>query len=311
MLTTLLVGYYLHQFTVPAPSVHRQDLSKQYIRSVHPAGNLTVETHSPRSGSVAPGSQRLEMLRLRITADCSADVPIQTISVQRRGLGANADIQSLHVSHRGSRISRERDITNKDGSVDLQLRNFTITACDSEDILVLANYSPDASPAGEHRIELRNVDAGKSQVRIDHTAGNFAPLQRTASRTVGQIGLEYLRLTKPVRYGSKQLLSRFTLGADGVNNHNVTQITLTNNGSATNEDLQNLYIEFRSRRISSYARTLKRDKAVFTFDPPIRLNKNQTLKFGLRADVRASRSRTIQFIVEEPSDIISSPIRRR
>lgn len=311
MLSSLLLSYYLHQFTVPASSVHRQDLSKQYIRSVHPAGNLTVETHSPRSGSIAPGSQRIQMIGLRMTADCTSDVPVHSISVQRRGLGANADIDSLYVSHRGARISREQDIARKDGSVQLRLRNFKIAACDSQDLAIVANYSSNASPAGEHRIELRGVDAGKSFVRIERSSGNFTTPSRTASQSVGQVSVEYLRLTKPVRYGSKQLVSRFTLEADNKDDHSISAITMTNNGSATNEDLQNLYIEFRSRRISTYASSLVGDKAVFTFDPPIHLKKNQTLKFGLRADVRASRSRTIQFVVEEPSDIISNPIRRR
>lgn len=311
MLTTLLLSYYLHQFTVPAPVVHRVDNSSQYIRSVHPAGNLVVEMHSPRSGSVAPGSQRIEMLRLRITADCISDVEIESISVQRRGLGANNDIAALYVSHRGTRISREREISRRDGSVDLSFRNFMISACDSEDLSIVANYASTASPAGEHRIELRKIDAGNSHVRIEKVSGNFSQIQRTATRSVGQIAVDYLRVSKPVRFGSKQLLSRFTLEADSRDSHLIKTITFTNNGSATNEDLQNLYIEFRSRRISSVARYLKNDRAVFTFDPPLQISKNQKLKFGLRADVRASRSRTIQLVIEEPSDIISEPYSSR
>jgi len=307
----MLIGYYLQQFIVPSQSVHRVDLSKQYIQSVHPIGNLIVETYSPRSGSVAPGSQRIEMLSLKVTADCSSSVSINTISVQRRGLGTNEDIESLYVTHRGARISRERSIAQRDGSVDLQLRNFSIAACDSEDIAIVANYAADASPAGEHRIELRSIDAGGSAVRIEKSSGNFITIQRTASRSVGQVSLDYLRLTQSVHYGSRQLLSRFTLAADSTDDHSISAITFTNNGSATNDDLQNLYVEFRSRRISSYARSLSGDKVVFTFDPPVQLEASQTLKFGVRGDVRANRSRTIQFIVEEPSDIITTPMRSR
>lgn len=302
MFASFLIGYYLHQFTVPSTSV---------LRSVQPAGNVIVEAFSPRSGSVAPGSQRIEMLTLQITADCTSAVSINTISVQRRGLGANEDIESLYITKGTSRISRERSIAQRDGSVDLQLRDFSIPACETVELSVVANYSEDASPAGEHRIELRSIDAGKSTVRIERSTRNVKATQRTASQTVGQVSVEYLRLTQSVRYGSRQLLSRFTLEADNRDDHNISAMTFTNNGSATDQDIRNLYIEFRSRRISSYARSLDGDKVVFTFNPPIQLQANQTLKFGLRGDVQASRSRTIQFIVEEPSDIISTPARTR
>ena len=41
----------------------------------------------------------------------------------------------------------------------------------------------------------------------------------------------------------------------------------------------------------------------FVLSPPLILKKNQTRLLELKADVRASRSRTIQLIIEEPGDI--------
>ena len=308
MLSSVLVAYFLHQFSLPVNPPHRADQSPRHIQSVHPRGHLTVEAESAGSASVPPGAQRVEMLRLKLRADCSGDITMNTISVQRRGLGANSDIKAIYAVHRGKRISRARSIARRDGSVDLNIRGFRLVACESEDVIVLADFSENASPAGEHRFELRGIEAGGSTVRIDHRVGNFTQARRTAGPAVGQISLDYLNLIRRVRFGERQMVSRFTLKADNRDDHSLKAITFTNNGSASDTDLQNLYIDFRNRRVSRLVSQMRGDSVRIEFDPPFVIKKNQKLKFALRADVRASRSRTIQFVVEEEGDLEATPI---
>lgn len=307
LVTSLILAYYLQQFSQPTSLPHRADQSPRYIQSVHPRGSLTVAAQSQGSASVPPGAQRVEMLTLRMTASCSGDVRIQTISVQRRGLGANTDIKSIYALHRGSRITRSRAIARKDGSVDLNVRAFRIPACESEDIVILADFSPTASAAGEHRLELQGIDTAGSTVRIEQHIAAPSAARRTTGRAVGQISVDYRPLTRRVRFGSRQIVSRFTLQADNKDDHLLKAITFTNNGSATDEDLKNLYIGFRNRRISTVASNLNGDSARMEFDPPFLLQKNQKLNFALHADVNASRSRTIQFIIEEEGDLEAIP----
>ncbi len=308
MLTSIIIAYYLQQFSQPISLPHRTDQSPRHIQSVHPRGRLTVEADAAGSVSVPPGAQRVEMLRLILTADCSGDVNINTISVQRRGLGANSDIMSVYVVQRGRRITRARSIARKDGSVDLNVRRFRIPACQVEEVTILADFSPDASLAGEHRFALRAIEAAGSTVRINQRIAARATARRTSGRAVGQIAVEYLRLTRRVRFGARQIVSRFTLQADSRDNHLVRAITFTNNGSASEADLQNLYIGFRNRRISTLIPQMRGDTVRIEFDPPFFLKKNHKLKFSLRADVRASRSHTIQFVVEEPADVEATPV---
>lgn len=311
MLSTVLLAYYIHQFSQPISLPHRTDQSPRYIQSVHPRGALTVEAEAPKSASVPPGAQRVEMLRLRLEADCSGDVEIDTISVQRRGLGENGDIESVYAVHRGQRVSRARSIGRRDGSVDLNLRGFVLPACEEEDMLILVDFSPNAALAGEHTFALRGISAGGSTVRIEHRVGDFTRTRSsTSGRSVGRISVDYLNINRRVRFGQRQLVQRFTLEADNEDDHLLQAITFTNNGSASDTDMQNLYIDFRNRRISTLAKSLNGDTVRLEFDPPFRLEKNQKLKFGLRADVRASRSRTIQFIIEEESDLEATPCTR-
>ena len=310
MISSLLLSYYLHQFTVPASSVHREDRSQEYIQSVEPEGNIIVEVQSTPSQSVPPGSQRIAMMQLHLSSDCSADVPVYSISLQRRGMGSNADIDSLYVIHRGVRIPRERSISNRDGSVELRLQDFKIPACTAQDLIIAANFSADASPTGQHRLELASIDAGNSSVRIAKSATTM-PSISTGTNPVGQIAVEYLSISKSIHYGSRQQIARFRLEADAEDDHEIQSITFTNKGSARDTDVQNVYVEFRNRQISSRVVHLDGNKATLLFDPPIVLQKRQKLSFGLRADIRASRSRTLQFLIEEPSDIISTVARSR
>lgn len=311
MLSSILVSYFIQQFQQPVTMPFRQDRSVEHVRTVEQRGSLTIDASAAPAGSVPPGAQRVEMLRLRVTASCADDVPINTLTVQRRGLGANSDIEAVYAIHRGVRISQARSISRRDGLIDLNVRRLYLPACETEDIIIYADFSPDAAIAGEHRIELKGVDAGKATVRIDHRAGDFTRTRSTTGAPVGQISVEYLDINQRVHYGSRQRISRFTLTADNRDDHLVHAITFTNNGSASNDDLQDLYIEFRNRSVSTVAPEMIGDKVRLEFNPPFALPKNHTLKFGLRADVRASRSRTIQFVIEEPADIEAAPDRGR
>ena len=308
MLSTLLVSYYLQQFRYPAGEAYRPSRTAEHIRTVEQRGRLTVESSSVEAGTVPPGAQRVEMLQLRLSADCTGNVPIDTITVQRRGLGFGSDIKAVYAMHRGQRISTARAIEQGDGLVDLTVRDFTVTRCTAEDVAIYADFAVDASAAGEHTFELKGIDAGKSTVRIEERSGNFLrPIRTVSGRVIGTLSVEYLDLTERVRFGERQTVARFTLTADNYDDQLVSAITFTNQGSASNADLENLYVDFRNRIKSLVAPSMRGDAVRIVFDPPLMIRKNQTLKFGLRADVRASRSRTIQFIVEEEGDIEAVP----
>lgn len=307
MLSSILVSYFIHQFQQPVQMPFRQDQTVEYIRTVEQRGALTVKTSSARAGSVPPGSQRIEMLRLQLQVSCADDVQLNTITVQRRGLGANTDIAALYAIHRGSRISIAREISRKDGLVDLNVRRLTLKACETEEIYIYADFASDAAVAGEHSIVLKGIDAGKATVRIDEQQGQFIRPKTTSGRPVGQLSVDYRSINERVSYGTRQRISRFTLSADNKDDHLVHAITFTNNGSASDEDLQNIFVEFRNRKVSTVASSLTGDRVRLTFTPPLEIAKNNTLLFSIRADIMASRSRTIQLLIEEPSDIEAEP----
>lgn len=309
LLESLLTAYFYHQFAQPRFGEYRAVSEPKYIERTHPRSKLHARAFESARGSIAPGMQRVEMLRIELEADCVGNATVQSIHVQRRGLGANSDIDALYVLHRGRRISTARTVSKKDGTVDLNVRSLIVPACQTEEVVIYADFSENASPASQHSIVLRGVDAGGAPVAT--TKSSRKRVRNVAGPIRGVVSVEYLRVSKRVHYGANQRIARFRLQADGESDHAVSAITFTNNGSASDADLQNVYVDFRGRPRSSVAPVMEDDQVTLFFDPPVRLEKNQKLQFSVRADVRASRSRTIQFIVEEPSDIVATPIRGR
>lgn len=309
MLEAVLIGYFIEQFSVPKTFDPPVQTKFNYRQLVYPEGDITVNAQAKRINSVPRGSQGVSMLNLSASASCDASVTLNSLTVQRKGLGANQDIEQLYVTHLGQRISSARPISQGNGRATFNLRRFQVPACTEQVLEVLADFSVDAAITGQHQLELISVEADNATVRIDRR--QVDPVFQTVPARVGRISVEYLDVNERVRYGSRQRVARFTLEADNESDHMISSIQFTNNGSASDDDLQNLYVEFRNRRVSDIAPAMIGDTVIIPFTPPLLLSKNQTLKFSVRADVRASRSRTIQLLIEEPSDITAEPYRNR
>lgn len=307
MLTSALVAFYLWQIYTP-PSQTRVPQPPADFRLIeHRRGTLVVTPQPVHDGSVPPGAQRVPMLRLSMTASCEADVSVDALHVVRKGLGSVADVDAVYVMENSLRLTAPLRIGNRSGTVDFSLRSFTVPACGTKEIVLYANFSQDAEAAGEHRFEL----AGEAVESLNADVHVRAPLTHfsveTTGTPVGRVTAEYLKPTQSINYGARQTVGRFSLMADGKADEAVSAITFHNDGSARGNDLQNIYAEFRSDRITSIARSMNGSSVRLSFDPPLMIKKNQKIVIALRADVRTGYSRTIRFLIEEPSDIEATP----
>lgn len=304
MVSSVLVAYYLWQIRALQTTTPRVPTQSRYEQTVLPTGDLTVTEESPEGMTVPPGASRVPMLKLRMTASCDAMIHVSGVHVQRKGLGATEDIEGVYLIHRGDRISQARTV-NRNGSVDFSIRDLIIPKCDTEEVVVYADFSPTASAAGEHRFELsaEGVTTENATVRIDHRRGRY--VLQTAGRAVGQVAVNFLQLTESIRYGTRRAVARFTLSADNRDDQNIRAITFTNDGSASDDDLRNVYVEMRDRIVSEITPSMSGDRVRITFDPPLFLKRSQTISLKLRADVRVGYSRTIGFTVEAEADVES------
>ncbi|MFH1444785.1 MAG: hypothetical protein ABIG34_05385 [Candidatus Peregrinibacteria bacterium] len=274
--------------------------------------SLSVQIVEQPAASVPTGAQRVEMIVLNLSASCSGGVAMHGVTVTHRGLGAIRDISSVYAMSDGVRVSRARALSSRDGTVTLTFRPAVVVpACGVRHLSIMANFSADASRAGEHRITLSgpgDIDAQNASVSL--TSASRAPVRRTVGVNQGSVDVAFLPLLSRVRYGTHRTVARLRLTAEEYDQA-IDALTLTNDGSARAADLQNLTLETSRGEVLARLSSLEDDRAPFVFSTPFIMKRGQMFLLTVRADVLASRRRTIGFMLEEPSDLVTRRSSRR
>ncbi|MCF7844901.1 MAG: hypothetical protein K9M03_03685 [Kiritimatiellales bacterium] len=308
MTSTLLLALFLSNFAVegelPPPPTHRE------LRQVEMPGSMTVSVTPVVGGGVPPGAQRVPVLNVDFKASCNNDTVVSEITIQRKGMGDYRDIRAVYAMDGLRRISRAHELQRRDGIVTIRLGSFSVPACETKAITIMADYDNNADIAGEHRFVLENVSdvRATSPISVVRTLDSQEreAIQTVVPNQVGKISVTYLPLLRRVTYGPRRQVMRFVLEADGIDDHSINAITIKNDGTARNLDLQNIFLPG-----TNVASSLDEDMVRLVFDPPLILRKNQDRLMTLRGSIRASRSRTLKFIIEEPSDIEAEVMRGR
>ncbi len=311
MIDALLLAMFLRNFTVDETPPPATPTFRELRREEGPA-SLTVEIKPMTGGAIPPGAGRIKMLELKMSASCGgADVSVKEIKLIRRGLGDYRDILRVYAISENRRPGPSQQLNRKDGLIELRMSHLTVESCKEKIVDIYADFSGNASVSGEHRFIIAGagniIAAAKSIALIQgKEIERASDTKKIAGEEIGQISITYLPLTKRVTYGANRTVMRFSMKADGLDSHRVLAITIKNRGSARNLDLQN--ISLQGTKVES---SLEGDNVRLVFDPPLMLEKNQERLMIMKADVRASRRRTIDFIIEEPSDIESEIVSGR
>jgi hypothetical protein len=273
--------------------------------------SLSVQVSVPAGGSVPKGAQRVPLLVLSMEASCEEDVTIEELVVRHGGLGDENDLTNVYVTDGTRRLSRAVSFSGADKIARLRIGSLTIEKCEKKTVIVVVDFSSDAASGSQHRlsIEKDGIVSTADNVSITNTAGK--PVT-TVPGNIGRITVMYPALTRAVSYGANRTVGRLSFEADNVSDHEISAITLTNNGSAQGTDLKNLRLRLSNGEyVGSSETSLDGDTVRFEFDPPLLLERNQTRLLNVIADIRASRRRTIQLEVEESSDIEATVRKQR
>lgn len=289
-------------------------LSFALIAALPLAPALHVRVLSPEAAAIPRGAQRVTMLEIRMTAACDADVPVRSITLFHEGRGASEDLTSVYLVREGRRVTRGRAFASPGEPLFFPLpRDFSVPACRTVALQALADFSAGAAVAGEHALAIRSpegIDAGGTSVSL-LSMTQPAGIRRTASGEAGSISVTFLPLIGRVRYGAQRTVARMSLTADGDSDQWLDAVMLTNDGSARGTDLQNLSLQTQRKTVLARAAALEGSVVCFILEEPLFIERGQTVRVDVRADVWASRRRTILFLLEEASDLASRRAMRR
>ncbi|MSR86914.1 hypothetical protein EXS70_01955 [Candidatus Peribacteria bacterium] len=273
---------------------------------------LTVQVVPRPSTSVPIGAQRVTMLTVRLTASCTRDIHLSSMTLHHKALGDPKDIERVYAVAGATRKTRTVPVTGSEGSARLHFRGMVVRACTTESLDILADFRIDAVRAGEHALAIdtrEDVDADAPVKIVLNPAGSTQVTIPVGTPT-GTVSAESLNLPGTLTYGSARTVARLRLRADARDMIAVTAITFVNDGTARGDDLQNFVLETSGHtRLAQTVLSLDGDHIRVVLDPPLVLNRNEVRLIQLLADIRASRRRTVRLFIQEPADIETAPAR--
>lgn len=274
-------------------------------------GSLSVKLSSTNpDGITVPRGAQATVLSLDLTASCDADVTVDHLTISHRGFGSRSDIAGLYAVVDGSRRSRIRTIQSGDGTTDVRFSPpLTLEACKGERVNIVAEFETSATASSEHAFDVRMpTDVSAS---VTDVSGSF-PVRgntfRIGTVTSGVVNLAY-RTVSPnqTRVGDTNVVvGKFQLSADNVENQTIYSITLEQDGSASDGEVENIRIRRTDGTIMtrSASRTTN-DMVTLHFDPPFVLRQSDKLTFEVIADIRGGASETVQFQLAESVDLFA------
>jgi len=272
---------------------------------------LTVQIQSGAGGgSIPPGAQRVAMLTLSLSASCNEDVHVNGLTLTHEGMGALTDLTGVYAESGGRRVSRVRSFSSRDSTLRLEFRSLNVPACKRVELVVRANFSTDAAAAGEHVLAVlssRDIDASAPVIVQTSSSGVY----RTVGPTRGTVTVTVLPPLNRVSYGDHRMIGRLRVSVDGVADQELLGIVLTNQGSASDTNLQQIAASLRGAPVTRVLSSMDGDRIPLVFDPPLVLTRGGTWLLDLRANVRSGIRKTLSLIVEEGSDVTAQPITGR
>ncbi len=274
------------------------------------AASLTATQQGVVSASAPIGAQRATFLEVSFHAECDASVTVTSLAVRHRGLGETSDLERVYVTDGDTRLTHTQSLKSSGDATTLTFYpSLTVKACDTKKVQIRGDFSSEAEPAGQHGLIVDAIDAGTATVTLN--ALSKVSTITTVPEAVPEVTVELLGLTRTLRYGKTGTVARVLFHGDGYKDQEITAITLTNKGRASDMDLLNLRV--RNRKGDVLSRTLDSldgKHARIVFSKPLFLEHNTDLLVEMVADVRGSRSKTIAFVLEESSDLKANAVSR-
>lgn len=275
-------------------------------------GELSVTVTSNTVGSVPRGGQRIELLRLNPSASCTSDISLQSITVKHSGKGNVRDIAKIYALEGHRRISTATTFDASTRYATLRFRKLLIPKCSAVELKIAIDLAQAADISGEHGLILSQPsDIQSSAKEVSLRSEKEGDSLRVTPGNSGEISARLLPLnSQRLRFGNRETVARLQLTSDSLHDYYLKGITLKNEGSARDYDLVRLVLETRTgETLTRLTHHMDGSRVTLEFDPWYELPRSTTVVLLLKAEVRSGVRRTVQFSIEEPSDLLVIPKR--
>lgn len=310
IISSVLIAASIFDF-LPAAIVPAETAPRSAV-STTGKGELTVQLEDATPvGAVPRGATNIPMGILNLSASCDADVTVSNIEVAHIGMGRSSDIAAVYVSADNRRISRSQRFDRRSGVASVAFRSLTIKRCDAVRLGIFVTIAANADPAGEHGIIIRSPASITSSARTVILPDADATRRVIASPVSDSfVTVRFLPTHSSLLYGRVATLARLQLSSDGRGAHLLKRITLTNQGTARNYGFTEFRLETRSGKpLTNVVMGMNERTLTLEFTPSYVLPRSDSVVLLLKGTVHSSWRRTIDFTLEEDSDLMQMEYR--
>ena len=271
--------------------------------------SIALASDTPASGLVVAGAARVPFTKVKFSNGSSSDVTVDSLVVERMGLGQDAAFASLDLLDGGTMLPLNRSSKSLSSLHTASFNDdFVVEANSTMYVYIAANMASSlADYAGEFP-----VLAVKSVVLAEGSlsgslpiAGNAQTLNGTltiGSATVAAGGNNPSASTKEV--GTTDfIIGSVRVTAGSAEDLTLDRLIFTNNGSSDPEDLTNVeLVNTNTGEVVETMESLSSDALDFN-DLAVAIEKGKNVTFDLRADIVNGSGSSISYDIDKQADI--------
>jgi hypothetical protein len=252
---------------------------------------------STPSGTNVPGLATIEVAAFDFTAD-GDDVELETIVLERFGLGSDAVLDELTLLVNGEVVTKSRSL-NSDQQATFALNpEITVEAGETVTVIVLATIG-DSVDVSNEEFAIALVDF---ETNGDEDTSNL-PLRANVFEVAGT-NAALVRVTKDGNLSDVELgeqgaeIASFTIDNESQDAVYITTIVLEDDESEIEDSAENFVLEFNGNEVAMVA-SVSDKYLTFTLATPVMIDENEEEDFKVLADIIAGAGETIDLIIDE------------
>lgn len=273
---------------------------------------VSLASDTPAAGIAPRAGARVPFTTVNLTAASDGDVVIDSLTVQRQGLAADASISSVAIIDAATNVQIGVNQNLNASSKAVFGNDITVPAGTTKKLIIAANMPDNATYAGQiPQLALVGVET-KGSVSVVGSLPVVGNGMTVTNLTLGQATVErgsYQRsTTTDVKVGEEDyIISAYKISADSTESQNVSQIKYYQSGTASlTADLENyaLYVDNSTKVNATFTTDGKYLTAEFSNDM-VNIASGKSKQLVLKADVIGGSTRTIKMGIYRTTDVIA------
>jgi hypothetical protein len=271
--------------------------------------SVALAADTPASASVPKGASRVTYTKFNVTASNDGDIVLQSVVVNRSGVGTPADFENVYLYDGMTRLTTGRSINSSTNTATFNNLNLTVARGTTKTLSIVADMLSTGTGSGSSSLGISaasSITAGGATV-----SGTFPVSGNVMSMTnvsAGKVTIDGLAGMSNPRAGDMQAkVSTFRIDADAVEDQKIQGITLYNTGSVQADKLSNFNLKQAGTTVATATGMASNGLIVLNFTTPFALDRGASRTFDLYADIAGTtlNSQTIDIYLDNSADLFS------